>query len=57
MVVHVLRHGHTLCGMPGLPKDWPADHNWVSDYDRKAADCPECLRTIQAEEDDTSPIY
>lgn len=30
MTVHVLVGGQTLYNMPGLPRDWPEDHQWIS---------------------------
>lgn len=46
MVIHILRHGATLCGLTTLPKDWPAGHRWVSFEDAEnlpEANCPGCL--------------
>lgn len=42
-VVHFLRCGFTLCGMPGLPKDWPDDHRFVSlEMDLPRITCARC---------------
>ena len=49
MTVHVLESGASLCGMAGVPKDWPEGHKWVSlhDYKRVRVEkgmCPGCER-------------
>ncbi len=46
-VVHALAHGEALCGIPGVPADWPANHTWVSAFvaeDRSKISCPKCAR-------------
>jgi hypothetical protein len=48
-IVHVLRGGRALCGQPGLPKDWPANHWWARVEDAAHATCPECLKVLKGE--------
>ena len=46
MMIHILRHGWTLCGMTTVPKDWPEGHRWVSFEDPEnlpKANCLGCL--------------
>ena len=51
--VHLLHEGRTLCDLShrhGVPKDWPADHRWVSIIEFKAGEfvnCPGCLITFR----------
>jgi hypothetical protein len=45
--VHVLWNGRALCSIPGMPKDWPPGHRWISYKDvadgaEASADC--CAR-------------
>lgn len=28
--VHILSAGRALCGLPGMPKDWPEGHTWIA---------------------------
>ncbi len=30
-IIHILRSGVALCGMPGAPSEWPSGHRWVSE--------------------------
>ncbi len=46
MMVHILRHGFALCGLAGLPRDWPVGHRWVAYNDPtmpSEANCPACI--------------
>lgn len=45
-IVHLLRHGRSLCGMPGVPADWPSGHAWVDDHGKKYANCSRCLQEL-----------
>jgi hypothetical protein len=40
--VHILRGGVSFCLMPGVPKDWPKGHVWVSYEERALATCGKC---------------
>ncbi len=40
--VHILKGGRALCGMPGLPGEWPPGNVWVG-LDDPAADCEACV--------------
>lgn len=46
VIVHILHHGRSLCGMPGVPRDWPTGNVWVSMLDRLNANCPSCLAEV-----------
>ena len=43
-VIHGLSGGKAICGLPGIPKEWPEGHQWV---DPKRAGgvltCPTCI--------------
>ena len=41
--VHILHEGRSLCGLPGVPKDWPDGHTWVGRAERGKATCDACL--------------
>lgn len=44
-IVHILWEGRAMCGMEGLPGDWPPGHKWVALNDAGAADdvsCADC---------------
>lgn len=46
MIIHILRHGTTLCGLTTVPKDWPEGNRWVSYEDPEnlsEVNCLECL--------------
>lgn len=45
MIVHILLEGRALCGMPGLPGEWPEGHAWLAFNDSGAVDasCAVCL--------------
>lgn len=47
--VHILFEGRALCGLPGLPKDWPEGHVWIAfdDPRRDVATCPVCTQPNQ----------
>jgi len=50
-VVHILKEGKTYCGMPGLPKDWPDNHLYLSYQDEANASqvsCTDCIARRQA---------
>jgi hypothetical protein len=43
---HLLWQGRALCGLRGLPSDWPAGHKWVALDDRENihhVSCHECM--------------
>ncbi|MHB8107661.1 MAG: hypothetical protein ACYDH4_09600 [Candidatus Cryosericum sp.] len=46
-VVHILREGRALCGLSGLPQDWPAGEYWLSEGDARGATCEGCLRVLE----------
>lgn len=45
--VHYLRAGQSLCGMPGVPRDWPAGEFWSNEEDDVT--CGECLNQLVIE--------
>ena len=53
ILIHIVQHGNSLCGMQGPTSDWPEWHRWVSFEDPLARDpmnCPHCL-LLFAEQD------
>jgi len=46
LIVHVLRAGRPLCNMPGVPRDWPDEHRWVSENNARVANCPTCVAAL-----------
>jgi len=44
VTVHILRHGFALCGLPGLPGDWPKANVWVYMEEEEASkvNCVAC---------------
>lgn len=40
--VHVLVFGHAICGLPGLPGEWPAGSTWVGIDEKERATCAAC---------------
>lgn len=43
-VVHILVAGRALCGLPGIPRDWPDGHMWVHAEGVKQATCRSCKK-------------
>lgn len=46
-MIHILAYGSALCGLRGVPREWPPGNKWVSFFDaqwRELATCPECIR-------------
>ena len=51
-VVHVLKHGYALCGLPSPPSSWPEGHRWVSFEDTRhlgEVTCDSCRRANKSE--------
>lgn len=48
-VVHLLACGVAMCGLKGVPADWPHGHTWVSFFsdERKLATCLACTRAAR----------
>lgn len=48
-VVHLLAEGRALCGLKGVPSEWPPGHVWVSFFsdERRLADCLGCTRAAR----------
>lgn len=44
ITVHILKHGYSYCGMPGVPSSWPPKHQWISFEDNweEHATCSAC---------------
>lgn len=47
--VHVLHTGRALCGLQGVPRDWPREHVWVPLVAVADANCPGCLDVAKRE--------
>lgn len=47
--VHILHEGRALCGLQGLPADWPDGHRWVGVEDKGRATCVVCKRAATPE--------
>jgi len=56
-MIHLLHEGRALCGLAGIPRDWPDGHRWVSiaqhkeacelaDGTRVAANCGSCTTQL-----------
>jgi hypothetical protein len=41
-VVHVLHEGQAICGLGGVPRDWPKGHTWVRIGEGAQATCSGC---------------
>jgi hypothetical protein len=58
MTIHILHSGFALCGLTGLPRDWPDGHRWVGTWALGSGvveqscrpDCAECLRVAKEKE-------
>jgi hypothetical protein len=46
-IVHYFKFGVSACLLPGVPKDWPPNHKWVSDEDKEHVNCPACLQGMK----------
>ncbi len=46
--VHILDQGFALCGLKGVPAEWPEGHRWVRLDEKKRATCPGCKRAADA---------
>lgn len=45
--VHVLHGGVALCGLPGVPAEWPLGHRWTRVESAEAeANCGGCLACL-----------
>jgi len=47
--IHILHHGAALCGLAGVPSEWPDGHRWVSVEDKSRATCTGCKRVADAD--------
>jgi hypothetical protein len=54
--LHILRHGAALCGLAGVPADWPEGNKWVDqngffllEPEIQATGCPGCLAVLLVE--------
>lgn len=57
MATHILAHGTSLCGLPGVPADWPDGESWVAFIDEEAlrrADCVPCLEILRESGNDAA---
>jgi hypothetical protein len=41
-IVHILRSGRSLCGMPGVPSSWPSNHRYCDEANWPLASCKAC---------------
>lgn len=46
-IIHLLKYGVTACLLPGVPKDWPDNHKWVSEEDKEKVTCRACIQGMQ----------
>lgn len=47
-IVHGLSSGRAFCGLPGIPKDWPQGHRWVSPRSGGGRmTCPKCIEVLR----------
>jgi hypothetical protein len=46
-IVHYFKFGVSACLLPGVPKDWPPNHKWVSDEDKEHVNCPACIQGMK----------
>lgn len=44
--IHLLRGGLALCGLPGMPRDWPLGHRWTSFRSPEDATCSACVGAL-----------
>ena len=45
----MLYAGQALCGQPGLPREWPPGHVWVSLQESQMATCRHCRAHLTPE--------
>lgn len=45
--IHILWKGRTICGLPGIPRDWPDGHSWVRVEDAERATCVHCVAVLK----------
>ena len=57
MLIHILHHGVTLCGIMTIPKDWPEDQKWAGWRDRAHATCPGCIEEGDRHRDHLNHLY
>lgn len=46
--IHILFHGLALCGLPGIPAEWPDGDRWVSVDDKDKSTCEGCQTSVPA---------
>jgi len=46
-VVHGLDAGRALCGIRGVPREWPIGNLWVPLADKDKINCPGCLKKLK----------
>lgn len=59
MVIHVLRHGRSLCQLDGEPAEWGPGQHWVSFTEQRAQEivsCPPCADALRALRDETERL-
>lgn len=44
--IHILHHGHALCGQEGTPNQWPEEHLWVDITETVRSTCKGCRREV-----------
>jgi hypothetical protein len=45
--VHILRGGSALCGIPGVPCEWPEGHRWTDEAKADVATCSGCRGKVE----------